>query len=245
MNILEKIENSLHESSQNPIQQGQEKLGPASTAYEISRIEQNSSTVLGLTIKFFTYMHVIPYGKLLLSDILQYMTMPDVEKITGDKGELLYKTFYTKEPGKVGKQNKIMFDANMPETMSEEEKTQMSWALLKAQGGIKSNTTLWKVNPILFREHKFKFAVDADVLNPRSAELTRAFDLETYDRAIASPVANQEKLFKDLLMASNPKTERNAGDYIMKTQPAPVAANAQPGTPSAPKPSSPSAMIAK
>ena len=243
MQTLEKIESSLHESSQDPIQQGQQAAGPASTAYEISRIEQNSATVLGLTIKFFTFMHVIPYGKLLLSDILQYMTMPQVSDITGDKG-LAYKVFFAKEPGKTGKQNKIMFDGNMPDEMTDEEKSAMSWELLKAQGKINPSTTIWKVNPTLFREHKYKFAVDADVLNPRSAELTRAFDLETYDRAVASPVADQEKIFKDLLMASNPKTERNAADYVMKQQPAQpqqTPANGQPGTPSAAKPSAPSA----
>ena len=251
MNTLAKIEDSLHESSQDPIQQGQQGQGPASTAYEISRIEQNSATVLGLTIKFFTFAHVIPYGKLLISDILQYMTMPDVEKIT-DEGGLLYKTFYAKEPGKNGKQNKISFDANLPDSMTDDEKEEMSWELLKAQGGVKSSITLWKVNPSLFREHKFKFAVDADVLNPRSAELTRAFDLETYDRAVASPVADQEKIFKDLLMSSNPKTERDPDAYVMKQQPQPpmgqqpgqTPANGQPGTPSAAKPSSPSASKA-
>lgn len=248
MNILEKIETSLHESSQDAIQQGQQPNGPASTAYEISRIEQNSATVLGLTIKFFTFMHVIPYGKLLLSDILQYLTLPQAEKITADEGPLMYRTFYAKEPGKNGKQNKIEFDANMPDEMSEEEKLEMSWALVKKQGSFKSDTTLWKVNPVLFRDHKFKFAVDADVLNPRSAELSRAFDLETYDRAVASPVADQENLFKDLLMASNPRTERDPDRYIMKAQPAQpgmTEANGQPGTPSASKPSSPSAMMAR
>lgn len=244
MKTLQKIEESLHESSQDPIQQGQAQ-GKTMTAYEISRIEQNSATVLGLSIKFFTFAHVIPYGKLLLSDILQYMTMPDAEKITGNGG-LLYKTFYAKEPGKSGKQNKINFDVNMPDEMTEDQKEDMSWMLLKAQGGIKSNTTLWKVNPILFREHKFKFAVDADVLNPRSAELERAFDLETYDRAVASPVADQEKIFTDLLMASNPKTERNKEDYVMKQQPQaqPQPGQEVPGQASQPKPSSPSANAA-
>ncbi len=241
---LAKIEESLHETSQNPQQQGQQGTGPASTAYEISRIEQNSNTVLGLSIKFFTFAHVIPYGKLLIGDILQYMTMPDAEKVTKEGG-LLYKTFYAKEPGKNGKQNKVQFDAKLPDTMTEDEKLEVSWMLLKAQGGIKSDVTLWKVNPTLFREHKYIFAVDADVLNPRSAELERAFDLETYDRAVASPVANQEELYKDLLMGSNPRTERNPEKYVMK-QPAPAPtqtpANGQPGTPSAAKPSSPSSQ---
>lgn len=245
MKTLEKIEASLHESSQDPIQQGQNPQGTPSTAYQIQRIETNAATVLGLTIKFFTYSHVIPYGKLLLSDILQYMTMPDVEKIVGDGG-LLYKTFYIKDQGKGGKQNKVVFDGGMPDDMTEDEKEQMSWMLLKAQGGISSKTTLWKVNPVLFRDHKFKFAVDADVLNPRSAELERAFDLETYDRAVANPVADQEKVFVDLLMSSNPKTATNPDSYVQKQQPmqppqAGQPANGQPGTPSASKPSSPSA----
>lgn len=239
---LEKIEASLHETSQDPIQQGQQPAGTPSTAYEISRIETNAATVLGLSIKFFTYSHVIPYGKLILSDILQYMTLPEVDKIV-DNGGLKYRTFYVKDVGRAGKQNKIMFDGEMPDEMSEEEKENMSWMLLEAQGGLKSNTTLWKVNPVLFREHKFKFAVDADVLNPRSADLERAYDIETYDRAIASPVADQEKIFTDLLMSSNPKTARNPEKYVMKQQPLPPdqqEGNGQPGRPSASKPSSPS-----
>lgn len=245
METLQKIEESLHESSQGPLQQGQITPG-SSTAYEISRIEQNAATVLGLSIKFFTYAHVIPYGKLLISDILQYLTMPDAAKITGDGG-LVYKTFYAQEPGKNGLRNKIQFDANLPDEMTEDQKMQLSWELLKAQGGLKSNTTLYKVNPVLFREHKFKFAVDADVLNPRSAELERAFDLETYDRAVASPVADQEKIFTDLLMSSNPKTERNPERYVMKQKPSIPAmqpANGQPGTPSAAKPANPSQSLA-
>lgn len=243
MKTLDKIEQSLHESSQDPIQQGQNpQSGPPSTAYQISRIEQNAATVLGLTIKFFTYSHVIPYGKLLMSDILQYMTLPEVDQIVGNKG-LLYKTFYVKDGSKAGGQNKIIFDGQMADQMTDDEKNQMSWMLLKAQGGLNSNTTLWKVNPVLFRDHKYKFGVDADVLNPRSAELERAFDLETYDRAVANPVADQEKVFTDLLMATNPKTATAPDKYVQKQQPqqGQQPANGQPGTPSASKPSSPSA----
>lgn len=240
MNALEKVEASVAESSQGSVQQGQETPGTPSTAYEISRIEQNAATVLGLSMKFVA-QHAIQYGKLLMSDVLQYMTIADAEKIT-DNGGLLYKTFYAKEHGAAGKQNKITFDANMPDMMTEEEKMDMSFELLKAQGGIKSNTTLWKVNPVLFREFKYSFTVDTDVLNPRSADLIRAFDLETYDRAIANPVANQEKIFVDLLMATNPKTARDPKAYITPPAPQPVGpemvANSAPekGQASMPKP---------
>ena len=240
MTALEKVEASVSESSQGAVQQGQETPGTPSTAYEISRIEQNAATVLGLSMKFIA-QHAINYGKLLMSDVLQYMTVADVSKITGDGG-LTYKTFYAKEPGAAGKQNKISFDSSMPDTMTEEEKMDMSFKLLEAQGGISSNTTLWKVNPVLFREFKYKFTIDSDVLNPRSADLIRAFDLETYDRAIASSVADQEKIFTDLLMATNPKTARDPKSYVKKEEPVPVGpemvvgSNPQPGQASMPKP---------
>lgn len=218
---LQKVEASVSESSQDPIQQGQQGEHGATTAYELSRVEQNAATVLGLSMKFMANSHVIPYGNLLLSDVLQYMTMPDAEKIIGDGG-LVYKTFYVKEGGNTDRKNKIQFDLNMPEEMSEDEKLEMSFELFKAQGGMKSDTVLYKVNPAKFRDHKYVFSVDSDVLNPRSAELTRAFDLETYDRAINSPVADQEKLFVDLLMGSNPKTARDPKRYVAAQEPVAV-----------------------
>lgn len=217
MAVMQNVEKSLSESSQDPIQQGQTNANP-STAYEISRIEQNAATVLGLTMKFLANSHVIPYGKLLLSDILQYETTVNVVKITGEGG-LVYKTFFVNEPGQAGKKNKISFDGNMPDTMTDDQKMDMSWKLLLAQGGTKANTVLYKVNPSLFRSYRYVFTIDSDVLNPRSADLIRAFDLETYDRAINSPVANQETLYKNLLMGSNPKTARNPDAYVTKTPP--------------------------
>ena len=220
-NAMEKVEASISESSQNPLQQGQATQGTPSTAYEISRVEQNAATVLGLAMKFQANCHIIPYGKLLLFDVLQYMTIGDISNLADE--ELVYKTFYVNEPGSAGKRNKISFDKNLPDEMTEDEKLDMSIALLKQKGGMKDDTVLWKVNPALFRNQKYLFAIDSDVLNPRSAELERAYDLETYDRAIASPVADQEKVFTDLLMASNPKTARNPKEYLKEEEPAPAA----------------------
>lgn len=233
LKVMDQVEKSLSESSQDPIQQGQQTTGTPSTAYEISRIEQNAATVLGLTMKFMANSHVIPYGKLLLSDILQYMTVADAEKTTTEGG-LIYKTFFVNEAGPSGKTHKISFDATMPDTMTDEEKLEMSYDLLVKQGGVKSHLMLYKANPSLFREYKYKFAIDSDVMNPRSAELSRAFDLETYDRAINSPVADQEKLYTDLLMGSNPKTARDPKDYVAKQQPATAPQMGPDGQPVAP-----------
>lgn len=217
MKVSENVEASLNQSSQDPVQQGQNP-GTPSTAYEISRIEQNAATVLGLSMKFIA-QHAVNYGNLLVSDILQYMTIGDAANVTEEQG-LIYKTFYAKEPGQSGKMNKIKFDATLPDTLSDDEKERMSFDILNEQGGIKTDMRLWKANPIFFRNYKYMFTVDNDVENPRSADLQRALDIETYDRAIASPVVDQESVFKDLLMSTNPKTARDPDKYVMQAQPA-------------------------
>lgn len=220
LKVMEQVEASLNQSSQDPVQQGQNP-GTPSTAYEISRIEQNAATVLGLSMKFIA-QHAVDYGKLLLSDILQYQTIAQAQMITEEEG-LLYKTFFAKEPGPAGGMNKIKFDINLPDSLTDDEKLDMSFAIAEQQGGIKSDMKLYLVNPILFRTYKYRFTVDSDVLNPRSADLERAMDLETYDRAIANPMADQEKIFTDLLMATNPKTAKDPDKYVQKQPPAPPA----------------------
>lgn len=217
MKVMEQVETSLNQSSQDPVQQGQNP-GTPSTAYEISRIEQNAATVLGLSMKFIT-QHAIDYGSLLVSDILQYLTVATSADITGEQG-LMYRTFFSKMPGQPGAMNKVKFDINLPDgMMSDEDELAMSFQIAMKQGGLNSDTKLYMVNPIAFRSFKYRFTVDSDVENPRSADLERAMDLETYDRAIASPVADQEKLFKDLLMGTNPKTARDPDAYVAKQSP--------------------------
>jgi hypothetical protein len=216
MKVMENVEASLNASSQDPVQQGQNP-GMPSTAYEISRIEQNAATVLGLSMKFIA-QHAIDYGELLLSDVLQYLTVADSENIT-DGQALMYKTFFSKDPGSRGGMNKIKFDGSLPDTITDEDKLAMSFDIAMQQGGFNSDTKLYMVNPLLFRNHKYRFTIDSDVTNPRSEDLTRALDIETFDRAIASPVANQEQLYKDLLMATNPKTARDPEKYVAKQTP--------------------------
>ncbi|MFS2037139.1 hypothetical protein ACEN8I_24150, partial [Polaromonas sp. CT11-55] len=84
-------------------------------------------------------------------------------------------------------------------------------------GGEDSNTELYKVNPEKFRDLKYLLTIDADVLNPRSEDLERAFDLETYDRLVMNPMADQEEALKLLLM-TNPKTKKDPDKFVAQQQ---------------------------
>jgi len=75
METLAVVEKSINESSQEPFQAGVDEKQGGTTAYEISRLEQNANTVLGLFLQMIA-KHVKDYGKLRVGDILQYLTLP-------------------------------------------------------------------------------------------------------------------------------------------------------------------------
>lgn len=214
MQTLMKVDESINESSADNIQSGQPSNG-SQTAYEISRLEQNAATVLGLFIKMIS-AYVKDYGKLTIGDILQYLTIIDADKIT-DKPELVYKTFLIHDKQNQGKHKKIVFDGNMSdEPTTEADKLEASYGVLDEQTKMGDNVTLSKANPTMFRDLSFMTSVDPDVLNPRSDDLERAFDLETYDRMIQTPQTFDPEETGKFLLSTNPRTKKDPDKFINK-----------------------------
>lgn len=213
MDSMFKVEESINQSSQNPLESGQNINMSSQTAYEISRLEANAATVLGLFVKMIS-QHVRDYGKLRLGDILQYMTIPEAASVTGEA--LTYKTFLLPKSSSNNKTRKIVFDAMMEDSeLSGEDQMAQSYGILDEQGGEDSDLELYRANPELFRNLKYMITVDADVLNPRSEDLERAYGLELYDRLIGNPMADQEETLR-LLLATDPKAKLNPDRFIMK-----------------------------
>ena len=214
MDTLMKVEESISESAQDPILQGQQQPGSTTTAYEISRLEQNAQTVLGLFIKMIA-QYVRQYGRLRLGDIIQYLTIIDADKITDDS-QLVYKTFLVQGKGKKGTK-KIEFTTDISEE-PQDEKSQLDQSYQILAEEKKSGMEICKANPTLFRELIYKVVVSPDVLHPRSDDLERAMKLELYDRAIMNPKADQEKVFTDFLLGAY-KDIKEPDDYITQEQP--------------------------
>lgn len=241
LETLAVVEKSINESSQEPFQQGQETGQPGgTTAYEISRLEANANTVLGLFLQMIS-KHVKDFGKLRLGDIVQYLTMPEVVDITGEP-ELSYKTFFLKAGEKSGNNKKIQLDQTLPDEMTKEEHLDMSYDLLSEEQD--KSMAISKVNPSLFRTLQYMVTVSPDVMTPRSTELERAYNLEEYDRMVMAPpgMFDPQETAK-LLLKSNRATMREPEKYLTKQPQLPPAspadagapANGQPGQPSQPK----------
>ena len=212
MDTLMEVEKSVSESSAEDILNGQQP-GADTTAYEISRLEQNANTVLGLFLKMIA-SYVRQYGRLRVGDIVQYLTILDADKITDD-APLVYKTFLVKGSS-AGKNKKIEFTGDIPDQMTPDD-------MLKESNKIKSKEMdlgmeIARVNPELFRDLCYQLVVSPDVLHPRSDDLERAMKLELYDRAIQNQHADQEKVFKDFLLGAY-KDIKEPDDYVAKQQP--------------------------
>ncbi len=231
LETLAVVEKSIDESSQEPLQQGQDQNGGDNTAYEISRLEANANTVLGLFLQMIA-KHVRDYGKLRLGDILQYLTVPDVLDIDGEP-EMVYKTFFL--GGKQGDKNKkIELDSTLPDEMDKDEYLDRSYDLYVEEE--EKEMTIAKVNPTLFRELEYRVVISPDIMSPRSSDLERAFALEDFDRMIMQPTVFDPEETGKLLLAHNPLTKHNPDQYLAKQpqpgmQPPPVQPPPAPAKP--------------
>lgn len=210
LETLSVVEKSINESSQEPLQQGAADKGNQ-TAYEISKLEQNANTILGLFLQMIE-KHVRDFGKLRLGDIVQYLTLPEVLQITGTP-EVTYKTFFLKG-GNGNKNKKIEFDKNLPDSYTEEENLNASYDILEEEN--KKDMSIAKVSPYFFRDLKYMVTISADVLNPRSEDLERAYDIEFFDRAIQHPEVFDPEETGRMLLQSNKNTQKNPDKYIAK-----------------------------
>ncbi len=215
LTALSQVETSINQSSEEPI--FSQATGNTQTAYEISKREQERNTVIGMFIQMIS-QYVRQYGKLRISDIIQFLTLADIDKIINDD-ELVYRTFLLHNKNSHGKDitRKIRFDANLPsEPISGKEKLDLSYKVLEEQG---DDMEIYKVNPELFRKLKYILSITPDVLHPTSEDLDRAYMLEEYDRAIANPLLDQEQVTKDFLLSAYPKSRKDVDKYFPKEKP--------------------------
>ncbi len=222
LNMLKTVEESVTESSATQ----QFGMGQRQTAYAISKMEQEQATLLGLFVQMRGFF-IKDFGKLLIGDILQYLTIADVTDITDDP-ELVYKTFllHNKQSDGKSKTRKIMFDSSLPDTMPKDKKAQekhkldQSHKVLEEQGGHDSDQEIYKVHPKIFRELKYSCVVTNDVLKPMSEDLSRTYSLELYDRLVQNPEADPEEVLK-LILNSYPETKKDVNKFIKKEAPQP------------------------
>jgi hypothetical protein len=199
MNMLQKMESSLAESSAGELAGGQSPVGGTPTAFQISTMQQNAMRVMGLFGKMLKFM-VEDFGKLRLNSVLQYMTVGEAVQTMSGFSQMKFRNVLVDKNVERGrkKSKKIDFTMEMPET--EEQELEMSFNLLKQEK--EKDMEIAKVNPSLFRKLKYTAIVEADMLFSNSETVRKAMNLEAYDRLIQNPHADSEAVTRDFLLGN-------------------------------------------
>jgi len=220
MNMLSKVEQSVTESSVDPGMAGLNTPG-TQTAYQVNRNEQNAKIMLGLFGRMIGFM-IRDFADLRISDILQYLTIGEASELTDG---MKFRSFILPDKVVEGtkKSKKISFNMDMPnEKITKGELLKRSFALREEEvHKFDDKTQLVHVNPDLFRKRKFMTKVTPEILHPLSDDSRRSMNLEEYDRAINNPLADQEAIFRDLLLGSYETTKNEPEKYMKKADAAP------------------------
>jgi len=216
LGALREAERSVTESSQDSQLQGQggqvEK-----TARESILLQQNAQTNLGIASKMIGFM-VKEIGSLVVDDIIRYQSIGEIKEITG---EMSYKTFLVdgKIQGGKNKTSKIVFtDRFAGKVMSKAEREMEEYKMLD---NASDEEEIYEVNPYAFAMMDYLITIDADRVLQRNDAFERAFKLETYDRAIANPLVQQDpesqlKITRDFLF--EPLIKGEASKYLPNIQ---------------------------
>ena len=223
MEAINMVERSVAESTQDSFRGGVAQGGER-TAFEVATLEQNAKTQLGLFGRFIGFF-VQDLGTLLLGDIVQHITVAELNEVTSMQNPLKYKSILVPDRIKDGKKftRKIEISDDMlgSEDMDQNQLLDKSYELLSKEG-MNSDVRIAKVNPQLIRKMKTSVTVSPDQLTPRSKSLERAMKLEVYDRAIGNPITDIETVTRDFLF--EPFDQGSSDKYIKKQeQPNPLS----------------------
>jgi len=231
LSVIEKVESSITESSNDFAQSGQNKDLP-NTLGQQALLERNARIMLGLFGKMIADL-VKQWGRLRVGDILQHLTVGEVHELLGDDAPLKYPTFLLPDKVEAGKKRGHRIE------LREEEEELSGFDVLALQGGakreqlrdlgeedreefikkgIESDTKLFIANPSIFRKRKYTAVVRAEAVIPPSDVLQKGLNLELYDRARTDPFAEGEAIYRELLLGSYDKTRDNQDRFVRKPE---------------------------
>jgi hypothetical protein len=227
---IEEVEKSISESSQDNMRSGQ-AIGGERTAYEVQALQENAQKMLGLFGKFIMFL-VHDIGQLMVGDILQYMTVPDIKKITNVTDPVAYKTLLIPEKIQNGKKitKKIKFTGEYLDKDDVNPAVE-SMKIYKEEKKAGENVRIYKINPEIFRNIKYKIVITPDKFENRSKTLEKALNLELYDRAIANPLVDQNAVTRDFLFETYKPGQSEK--YMKKEEPVAPAPGSPAGVPPA------------
>lgn len=220
LNALGEVEKSINQTA-NTQAAGSEKVSGI-TAYEMNLREKQLQQDLG---PFYSELigASVQMTRLVLGDVMQFMTVPDIGTMQGAKAALKYKSFLVDLKAESGgpKRRHIRFEPMEDILRNPDAVMAESFNLLEEEGGPNAEVQIVKADPLRIRALKYSMIMTDEVLQPKSDAVRFKENLELFDKLLqaeaASPGLNDMKeAVTKLLYSSNPVTARNPEAFLAK-----------------------------
>lgn len=202
MQLMNKEEQDMSESTQDKIMDGIAQAGVTATAS--IRAEQNARKVLGVFGIMIADL-VTQIGELTKDCTIMHTTMGEIDATVPEAPRLKFKAIIARGMDKGRKvTNRIVFsDQMMGNDMTEDEKHTLEWALFDKAGGAETDQRIYMVNPFKFARTMYELWVDADQITDRSMGNDRiknqvAFNMLTDPRVL--PFVDPEAVVNDFVI---------------------------------------------
>jgi hypothetical protein len=212
-NALRETEKALEDDSVSSTMSGQ--LPEASQkAYSVAQARADAKKLIGGTMKVMADS-MIQYGDLMKDIVLNHITVPQVDMLTGDTTKLKYRSFFLENKqsgGKMGERS-IKFDESLiGNEMTEIQKMEYQMKLLEESGYPDKKKSMAVVNPHLFAKFKYLTKIDLEAMFTKSSEYMQPILMALDAQMANNPFSNREELTKEIYYT----VFQSEGDRFMK-----------------------------
>ena len=196
-NALRETENSIDQGSINETMSGQ--LPDANQkAYNVAQAQANAKKNIGAIGKSLAESMVM-YGDLMKDIIINHITAPQIEELTGGVMKMKYRTLVFNS--KVDGEKILKFDNDLIGLkLTDKEKTKRNVGLYEKIKGVK-NKVLRLINPEMFAKFKYLTKIDIEEMFTKSNEYMQPLLTALKAQLVQDPYVDQEKLTKKLLQS--------------------------------------------
>lgn len=213
---IREMEASMNQSSQDPSRAGF-SASKEMSAYEFAELNNNANIMMGL---FGSYVSqgVKQLGELMMSDIGQFLTLPDM-MVRADSDQVeRYQSFFVTDSGK---DYEVRFDHNYFVTNKAKSIDELSLDVMKQEGGLKRERNLIIANPSeiadIAKSNRIKIHIAPDVYQTKSEAVEKALQLEMFQQYLQVPGIDPRKVGEDFINGT--LSSGNADRYMQQAQP--------------------------
>lgn len=222
VNAINMLDSSIEEGTVNDTLAG--NLPEASQkAYNVAQAQANAKKMIGVVGKSLAES-VVQYGSLMKDIAINYLTIPQIDELTGDTMRLKYKTFFLGDRNTSQMADKIIkFDESLiGKKMSQQEQKYESLKELERitkKTGKKYNEIkqqVFRINPEMFAKFNYLCKVDVQEMFTKNQEYWQPILTNLVMQLNQHPLVNQEELLRRMFYSY---FQSDAEDLINKQQP--------------------------